>query len=95
MPGRLATGWLAQQALPELDPHALALAAEMMRAAAAEAGRDPDDARVVLRLVESAGRAGEIASALPALATAGVDEIIVNVDWEDEDAAGQYTRMRS
>ena len=38
---------------------------------------------------------GEIASALPALATAGVDEIIVNVDWEDEDAAGQYTRMRS
>ena len=66
-----------------------------MRAAAEEAGRNPDDARVVLRLVESAGRTSEIASALPALANAGVDEIIVNVDWEDEDAAGQYTRMRS
>ena len=93
--GRLASGWLAQQSLSELDPDALALAAEAMRAAAEDAGRDPDEARVVLRLVESAGRAGEIASALPALATAGVDEIIVNVDWEDEDAAGQYTRMRS
>jgi probable F420-dependent oxidoreductase len=93
--GRLASGWLAQQSLSELDPDALALARETMRAAAAEAGRDPDDARVVLRFVESAGRADEISSALPALATAGVDEIIVNVDWEDEDAAGQYTRMRS
>ena len=93
--GRLAAGWLAQQSLSELDPDALATGAGAMRAAAEEAGRDPDDARVVLRLVESAGRAGEIASALPALANAGVDEIIVNVDWEDEDAAGQYTRMRS
>jgi probable F420-dependent oxidoreductase len=92
--GRLAAGWLAQQSLSELDPHALAEGANAMRAAAEEAGRDPDDARVVLRLVESAGRAGEIASVLPALASAGVDEIIVNVDWEDEDAGGQYTRMR-
>jgi probable F420-dependent oxidoreductase len=93
--GRLAGGWLAQQSLSELDPDALATGADAMRAAAEEAGRDPDDARVVLRLVESAGRAGEIASVLPALANAGVDEIIVNVDWEDEDAAGQYTEMRS
>ena len=93
--GRLAAGWLAQQSLSELDPDALETGSNAMRAAAEEAGRNPDDARVVLRLVESAGRAGEIASALPALADAGVDEIIVNVDWEDEDAAGQYTRMRS
>ena len=93
--GRLAAGWLAQQSLSELDPDALETGSNAMRAAAEEAGRNPDDARVVLRLVESAGRAGEIAAALPALADAGVDEIIVNVDWEDEDAAGQYTRMRS
>jgi probable F420-dependent oxidoreductase len=93
--GRLAAGWLAQQSLSELDPDALATGADAMRAAAEEAGRDPDDTRVVLRLVDSAGRAGEIAAALPALASAGVDEIVVNVDWEDEDAAGQYTRMRS
>ena len=93
--GRLAAGWLAQQSLSELDPDALEAGSSAMRAAAEEAGRNPDDARVVLRLVESAGRTSEIASALPALADAGVDEIIVNVDWEDEDAAGQYTRMRS
>ena len=93
--GRLAAGWLAQQSLSELDPDALATGADAMRAAAEEAGRAPDDTRVVLRLVDSAGRAGEIAAALPALASAGVDEIVVNVDWEDEDAAGQYTRMRS
>ena len=93
--GRRAAGWLAQQSLSELDPDALAEGADAMRAAAEEAGRDPDDTRVVLRLVDSAGRANEIASALPALANAGVDEIVVNVDWEDEDAAGQYTRMRS
>jgi probable F420-dependent oxidoreductase len=93
--GRLAAGWLAQQSLSELDPDALAEGANAMRVAAEEAGRDPDDTRVVLRLVESAGRADEIASALPALANAGVDEIVVNVDWEDEDAAGQYSRMRS
>jgi probable F420-dependent oxidoreductase len=93
--GRLAAGWLAQQSLSELDPDALAEGADAMRAAAKEAGRDPDHTRVVLRLVESAGRADEIASVLPALANAGVDEIVVNFDWEDEDAAGQYTRMRS
>jgi probable F420-dependent oxidoreductase len=93
--GRLAAGWLAQQSLSELDPDALAEGANAMHAAAEEAGRDPADTRVLLRLVESAGRADEIASALPALANAGVDEIVVNVDWEDEDPAGQYTRMRS
>ncbi|MBA2476298.1 MAG: TIGR03619 family F420-dependent LLM class oxidoreductase [Actinobacteria bacterium] len=93
--GRVADGWLAQQSLTELDPGALAAGAATMRAAAAEAGRDPGASRVVLRLVESAGRPDEVAAALPALAEAGVDEIVVNVDWEDEDAAGQYARMRS
>ena len=63
--------------------------ADAMRAAAAEAGRDPDDARVVLRIVDSAGRAEEIAAALPALAAAGVDEIIVDVSTGNgEDAGG-------
>jgi probable F420-dependent oxidoreductase len=93
--GRLAAGWLAQQSLSELDPDALAEGTRAMRAAAQEAGRDPAELSVVLRLVESAGRADEIAAALPALAGAGVDEVVVNVDWEDEDAAGQYSRMKS
>ena len=91
--GRIAGGWLAQQSLPELDPGALAQAAAAMRAAAAEAGRDPAACRVVLRLVESAGRGADVAAALPALAEAGVDEIVVNVDWES-DAAEQLSSLR-
>ena len=90
--GRLADGWLAQQALPSLDPDELAAGAAAMRAAAEEAGRDPAACRVVLRLVESAGRPDDVAVARPALAAAGVDEIVVNVDW-DGDTAEQYRRL--
>ena len=43
-------------------------------------------------MVDSAGRADEIAAAIPALAAAGVDEIVVNVDW-DADAASQRAAM--
>ncbi len=64
-----------------------------MRAAASEAGRDPAAHQVVLRLVDSAGRADEVAAALPALAEAGVDEIVVNVDWARGDAAEAYARI--
>lgn len=90
--GRLAEGWLAQQALPTLDPEELTAGAAVMRAAAEEAGRDPASCRVVLRLVESAGRPDDVAAARPALAAAGVDEIVVNVDWEG-DPADQYRRL--
>jgi hypothetical protein len=63
-----------------------------MRAAAAEAGGDPAACRVVLRLVESAGEADAVAAARPALEHAGVDEVIVNVDWEG-DLAEQRERL--
>jgi probable F420-dependent oxidoreductase len=93
--GRLADGWLGQQSLSELEPDALAAAATAMRAAAEEAGRDAGELQVVLRLVDSAGRADEVAAALPALAGAGVDEIVVNVDWARGDAAEAHARMRA
>ena len=91
--GGIADGWLAQQSLSALDPAALADAIAVMRRSAADAGRDPAELQVVLRIVESAGRADEVGDALPALAAAGVDEIVVNVDWES-DAATQLDRMR-
>ena len=78
-----------------MAPDTLAAAAGQMRAAAEAAGRDPSDLEVVLRLVDTAGRAAEVARALPALADAGVDEIVVNVDWEHSDAAEAYARMRA
>jgi probable F420-dependent oxidoreductase len=90
--GRLADGWLAQQSLPELDADELKRAVSVMRAAATEAGREPGRQRVVLRLVESAGRGAEVAAARSALEAAGVDEVIVNVDW-DADPAEQYQAM--
>ena len=62
-----------------------------MRAAiessARDAGRDPAELRVVLRIVETAGRSDEVARQLPALAAAGVDEVIVDVDWAAGDPA--------
>jgi probable F420-dependent oxidoreductase len=90
--GTIAGGWLAQQSLDALDPQALADGATAMRSAAAEAGRDADASEVVLKIVDSAGRADEVAAALPALARAGVDEIIVAVDWTN-DAAEQYAQL--
>ena len=90
--GRIAQGWVAHQSLDDLDPAELAAGAAAMREAAADAGRAPGDCEVVVRLVDSAGRPDDVAAALPALRRAGVDEVIVNVDWE-ADAAEQYARL--
>jgi probable F420-dependent oxidoreductase len=70
--GRLGDGWLAQQSVPDLDP--ARLAAEI--AVVTEAGGDRP--HVVLRLVESLGRAAEVAGRIGELRAAGVDEIIVD-----------------
>ena len=40
----------------------------------------------------SAGRSDEVARRLPALEAAGVDEVIVDLDW-DGDPAADYARM--
>jgi probable F420-dependent oxidoreductase len=90
--GSVGDGWVAHQSLNALDTDELAAAGAAMRDAAAAAGRDPGRSRVVLRLIDSAGRADAVARALPALEAAGVDEIVVNVDWES-DAAAQYERL--
>jgi probable F420-dependent oxidoreductase len=90
--GKMADGWLAHQALTALDPDELAGGAAAMRQAASEAGRDPAGQRVVLRLVESAGRADEFAAARGRIEAAGVNEVIINVDWDD-DPGDQYRRL--
>lgn len=92
--GRAGDGWLAQQALPELAPAELAAPIEVMRAAATEAGRDPASLRVVLRIVESAGRSGELAPRLRELSAVGVDEIILDVSLENGEAVDVYPRLR-
>jgi probable F420-dependent oxidoreductase len=91
--GRLTDGWLGQQALPEIDTAELVTAAASMREAARGVGRDPSSLEVVLRLVQSAGKADEVARQIPALAAAGVDELIVDLDW-DADLAAQHATLR-
>lgn len=93
--GRIGDGWLAQQSFPELDPATLATEIGTVRRAAETAGRDPADLRIALRLVSSVGRTAEIAHRLPDLAAAGVDEIIVDTDWEHGDPTGEQATLRA
>ena len=90
--GALGDGWLGQQSLDAIDTHELEAAHAAITLAAADAGRDPARLRVVLRIVDSAGRSDEVARRLPALEAAGVDEVIVDLDW-DGDPAADYARM--
>ena len=90
--GALGDGWLGQQSLDAIDTHELEAAHAAITLAAADAGRDPTRLRVVLRIVDSAGRSDEVARRLPALEAAGVDEVIVDLDW-DGDPAADYARM--
>jgi probable F420-dependent oxidoreductase len=92
--GRVGDGWLAQQALPELTPGELAGPIATMRAAAADAGRDPAALQVVLRIVESIGQEATLAPRLAEIEAVGVDEIIVDVSLEDGRAAEVYETLR-
>ncbi len=91
--GRIGDGWLAQQALSALAPDELTGAADVMRGAAVEAGRDPAPLEVVLRIVEAAGSSDELAERLPELEAAGVDEVVVDVSLENGEAAGVYAKL--
>ena len=84
--GALGDGWLGQQSLDAIDTHELEAAHAAITVAAADAGRDPSGLRVVLRIVDSAGRSDEVARRLPELEAAGVDEVIVDLDWDGDPA---------
>ena len=92
--GTIGDGWLAQQSALEFDPELLAAEVGAVRAAAAAAGRDPGASRIVLRIIDSVGRADFVASRLADLAKAGVDEVIVDVDQRDGDAVADHAVLR-
>jgi probable F420-dependent oxidoreductase len=92
--GRIGDGWLAQQDADALDPSEIAAARETMRTAAAEAGKDPEDLRIVLRIVGSTGRCDLVAERLPELVRAGVGEVIVDVVRDDGDPAADHDLLR-
>jgi probable F420-dependent oxidoreductase len=85
--GRLADGWISRSA-QDLD--AIAGDVATVRAAAADAGRDPADVRIVcrgvLRLGERAGRLSgtpdQVRADVRWLATQGVTEIFYDLNWD-------------
>jgi probable F420-dependent oxidoreductase len=92
--GRAADGWLGQQAFGELDAAEIADVLDRLRRAADEAGRDPEGMRAVLRIIGSAGNADALAPELRELAAAGIDEVIVDADWDAGDLARQCDVLR-
>jgi len=85
MAGTLGDGWLAHQSALAVDIEALRAGVEEVRATRERTGLDRDGTRMVLRLIDSAGRAEEIAKVLPAIANVGIDELVVDVDWIRDD----------
>lgn len=85
--GSLGDGWLAQQAVPEIDVEHLAGEIEAVREQARKVERDPASLRFVLRLVESLGREADVAARLGDLAAAGVHEVIVDLPLDGDPQA--------
>ncbi len=79
--GAIGDGWLAHQSATALDVDELRTGIAVSREAALEAGRDPDALWTTLRIIDSATRAEVVVDALPPLAEAGVDEVVVDIDW--------------
>lgn len=89
--GTVADGWLGHQSATALDVEELARAISAVR----EARGDAEPGRIVVRIVDSAGRSEVVARRLPALARAGVDDVIVDVDWAGGDIAAVHERLRT
>ena len=79
--GQLGDGWIGLQAAGELDASSLASSIEEIRACAVQAGRDPSTLRMILQITESEGQSASIAGRLDELASAGVNEIIIDPGW--------------
>lgn len=92
--GRLADGWLGQQTATGFDLATLTREAATVREAATAAGRNASEVRIVLRIVESAGRAAVVAAVLAGLAQAGVHEIIIDVAPTHGGAASDHAVLR-
>ena len=88
-------GWLGIVACDQLDIAAVTSDVARVRAAAESAGRDPHELRVLLQVTESQGRGDLLGPRLGALADAGVDDVLVDVGWDDpEQPARELAALR-
>jgi probable F420-dependent oxidoreductase len=92
--GGVGDGWLAQQSALELDSAELARATAEVAEAGRAGGRGTGPPRVVLRIVDSLGRADVVAARLDELHDAGVDEVIVDVPVEGDAPARDLETLR-
>jgi probable F420-dependent oxidoreductase len=81
-----ADGWLGLQRTGRFDIRKVAESIASVRSNAESVGRDPEALRIVLRIIESAGSQSLIANWLRELDGVGVTDVIVDVNWEPEDA---------
>ncbi len=79
--GRIADGWLAQFALDDISEEAIASGLRTIKSSSS----GPRDFRVVVRVTGADRKVGELARRLASLGEAGATEIIVDVDWSDND----------
>ncbi len=80
--GRIADGWLAQLSMDNISEEAIASAVATMKGA----GRGRANYRAVLRISGAEARMEELARRLATLAAAGATEVIIDVDWSQEDS---------
>ena len=82
--GTIADGWLAQSSMDSISEREIADSVAVIAAAAREAGRSSSP-RVAVRLPGVEGKERQLAERLTSLADAGVDELIIDADWNHPD----------
>lgn len=82
----IGSGWLGQQSALEINAREIENFVDEMRSAKDEAGAS---LWITLRLVDSVAHRERVAEQLPSLRDAGVDEIIVDIDWSARDSASE------
>jgi probable F420-dependent oxidoreductase len=88
-------GWLAHQSAEALDFEALRMGVEKLREDAKRSGRAPGELWTTVRIIDSSRRPQAVADALPRLREIGVDEVVVDTDWNvDGSAAEAYGILR-
>ena len=86
-------GWVGLQSTDRIEPDLLADAVAQLRSYEAQVG-SAEPGRVVVQLTGSAGRHHEIAARLEEISAAGVDEIIVDVEWSEDGPEAALDTLR-
>jgi probable F420-dependent oxidoreductase len=91
-------GWMGHYDAPDLDLDTVDRLVKTMRDFASEAGRDPAELRMTLRVVQTETLTDDTVRKLAGLAAVGIHDVVVDVDWSEgdgsESAHRNYTRLR-